>query len=179
MSTPQKLGRIVAALLVLGAALFVVGVVVEHGSHHEESVATPAPAPAESGESASHDEAAERAATGTQTAESHGESGADEKILGLDVESPALVSLGVAASLILAILVWWRPRPLVFVAVAVAAAAFVVLDVAEVAHQLDRSEGGLAALAVLVAVVHLGAAGCSASGATLGRSGATVPMPAV
>jgi hypothetical protein len=50
MKASQRLGRIVAVVLVLGAVLFVVGVVIERGDHQDE------PAPAVAVESAGHDE---------------------------------------------------------------------------------------------------------------------------
>jgi hypothetical protein len=75
-----------------------------------------------------------------------------------DVESPLLVMAAVVVSLVLAGLVWRRPdRPLLIV-IAVVAAAFAVLDAAEVAHQLDEDNTGLALLAGLVAALHAGAA---------------------
>jgi hypothetical protein len=37
MASSQRLGRIVAALLVLGAALFVLGVVLEPGDRHQRT----------------------------------------------------------------------------------------------------------------------------------------------
>jgi len=55
-TSPQRLGRLVAALLALGAALFVVGVIVERGDHHNEPTAATT---TESGVQAGHDEAAE------------------------------------------------------------------------------------------------------------------------
>jgi hypothetical protein len=44
-----------------------------------------------------------------------------------------------------------------FLLVAAAMLALAVFDLAEVLHQLDRSEEGIAAIAALVAVLHLGA----------------------
>lgn len=51
-------------------------------------------------------------------------------------------------------------RPLA-AAAAVAALAFAVFDVAEVAHQLDVSRSGLALLAAAIAFGHVAAAGLS------------------
>jgi hypothetical protein len=50
--------------------------------------------------------------------------------------------------------------------VAAAMLAFAIFDIAEVFHQIDRSEGGIAAIAALVAVLHLAA---GVSSAQLGR----------
>lgn len=79
-------------------------------------------------------------------------------MLGIDVESPLLVTAAVIASLVLAGLVWrLRDRRLLIV-IALVAAAFVVLDVAEVAHQLDEDNTGLALLAGVIAALHAGTA---------------------
>jgi energy-converting hydrogenase Eha subunit A len=162
MTPAQRIGRLVAALLVVGAALFVVGVVLERSDHHDQPAAA---VPAASGESAGHDESAER---GGETTTSPSEAGT-EKVLGLDVESAGLVAVGVVASVALAALVWLRPRRHVFVVIAVFAAAFVVLDVAEVVHQLDHSREGLAVLAAIIGLMHAGAVGGATVGGVSGR----------
>jgi hypothetical protein len=78
------------------------------------------------------------------------------------------VALAAAFSIVLAIAVWVRPRwALLLVAVAFAMVVFSALDVREVVHQLDESNGGLAVLAGLVAVCHLAAA---AVAGLMGRS---------
>jgi hypothetical protein len=86
-------------------------------------------------------------------------------VLGVNVESPGVVAVGVGVSLGLAALSWLRPHRAVFVISAVFASAFAVLDVAEMLHQLDKSETGLAVLAAVIALAHLLAAGASALGA--------------
>jgi Flp pilus assembly protein TadB len=159
-TSTARLGHLVAALLVLGVALFVLGSGLERRDHHDEPAATTT---AQSGEQTGHDEA-------TEAAEGHGESSTQtavegsEKVLGLDVESPALVALGVGVSLVLAALAWLRPHRAVFVVIAVFAATFAVLDVAEMLHQIDKSRTGLAVLASVLALVHLLTALASAAG---------------
>jgi Flp pilus assembly protein TadB len=170
MTSPQRLGRLVAALLVLGAALFVVGVMLERGNHHDEPAAA---ATIQSGEQAGHDEAAEgHREISTQPAVE-----GSEKVLGLDVESPGFVALGVAVSLVLAGLAWLRPRRAVFMVVAAFAAAFAVLDIAEMLHQIDRSNTDLAVLAAVLALVHVLAALASALGAASAPSDARPIAP--
>ena len=140
-------GRVAGA----GGGLFVLGDTIERGDRHDEPAAATT---ALSGEQTGHDE-------GTEAAGGHGESSTQpavegsEKVLGLDVESPALVALGVGVSLVLAALAWLRPQRAVFVVVAAFAAAFAVLDVAETLHQIDKSRTGLAVVASVLALVHL------------------------
>jgi hypothetical protein len=162
MASPLRLGRLVAVLMVLGAALFVVGVALERGDHHDTPATTVAASPDQGG----HDEAAE-AAEGHPAVEN-----SDEKVLGVNVESPGVVAVGVGVSLVLAAAAWLKQRRAVFVVVAVFAAAFAVLDVAEIFHLLDRSESGLAVLAAVVAVIHVLAAIASVAGTTTARSDA-------
>jgi hypothetical protein len=107
--------------------------------------------------------AAERARGETHAAvETHveGEGGeADEAVAGVNAESWPLVGLAAAASLLLAAAVWRRPRwRAALAATAAAMAAFAVLDVREVVHQLDESAGELAVVAAAVAALHGAAA---------------------
>ena len=151
MTSPQRLGRLVVALLVLGAALFAT----------------------ESGEQAGHDDAAEgHSETSTEHAVE-----SSETVLGLDVESPGLVALGVVVSLVLAGLAWLRPRRVLFIVVTAFAAAFAVFDVAEMLHQIDRSKTDHAVLAAVVALIHLLAALASAVGAASAPSDARPVAP--
>ena len=90
--------------------------------------------------SAEH-EAAEHA----ETAGEHGED--EERLLGVDVESPFTVTIGVVVSLALAVGLWLRQRRWLAAAVAVVAVVFAAFDVAEVVHQVRESGGGLVVLA--------------------------------
>jgi hypothetical protein len=149
----RQLRRTAAALLVVCAALFIVGVITEGDTHaettepaadHDEAVKG---AEGETG----HDEAAEASGAG------HNES-ADERILGVDVESPGSVVLAVAVSVALAVGLWIRKQRWLAVSAAAAAIAFALFDVAEIAHQLDETRFGLAVLAGVIAAGHLAAA---------------------
>jgi len=79
-----------------------------------------------------------------------------------------------------AALAWLKPRSSVFVVVAVFAAAFVILDIAEMVHQLDRSRGGLAALAAIIGLAHAGVVAGAVGGVMTGRADArsVAAMPA-
>jgi Flp pilus assembly protein TadB len=150
------------ALVVLLAAstiLFAVGVIAERApaTHAEAS----------NGESdeaeAAHDEAAESAAgapEGAERGESASEADEDERLLGIDLESTPLVVLAVLAGLGLAVLAATRVGQLraFLLAVAVIALVWAVLDIREVAHQLDESRTGIALMAIAVAVLHLATA---------------------
>ena len=74
-------------------------------------------------------------------------------------ESDTIVNLVVVMSVLLAagVVFATRFRFLVLLAVGFCVVA-AVLDIAEIVHQISRSEHGLAALATTVAVVHLTAA---------------------
>ena len=60
----------------------------------------------------------------------------------------------VVASVGLALLAWSRPERRWLLAIAVIAAGFALVDVAEVLHQLDEDRMGLALLAAAVAALH-------------------------
>jgi hypothetical protein len=94
---------------------------------------------------------------GETAGEAHGESGNDEKVLGINYESTPLVILAVLTSLGLAAVVWFARLPWLLLLVAAAMLAFAAFDIAEVFHQVDRDEAGIAVLAGFVAALHLGA----------------------
>jgi hypothetical protein len=151
----RRLRRTAAALLVVCAGLLIVGVTAEADIHAE----TTQPAGdqdeasgAAEGE-AGHEEASE---TGGSEA-GHAES-AEERILGVDVETPGAVVLAVAVSVAVAVGLWIRRQRWLAVAAVGVAVVFAVFDVAEVAHQLDESRNGLAVLAGVIAAGHLAAA---------------------
>jgi hypothetical protein len=159
----------VIALILAATVLFVLGILLEKnsGEHHSESVAQASETPAEhAAESSGSSEGAPTESQRNTSAESpkhaaesegeiHNES--DEKVLGINYESTPLVILAVIVSLGMAAAVGLARAPWVFLLVAAAMIGFAVFDIAEVFHQIDRSEGGIAALAGLVAVLHLGA----------------------
>jgi Flp pilus assembly protein TadB len=116
-----------------------------------------------SGESAAH----RSAETG------HTAAHAELKPLGIDIESAPFIALAAAASLLLALGAWLRPRwVLLLVGIALAMLVFAALDVREVFHQSDESRTGLAVLAGFVALLHLGAAAVAGS---MGRKPRNAP----
>ena len=138
-----------ALLLVVAALLFVVGVVAErhltdtHAEHQDSTLTThvegsdeTAKAPAEGVDSSTRVE---------PTAET---------VFGINVESTGLAIAAVLASLALALMAWRRRNQIVVLAIAAFAAAFSMLDVAELDHQIRESRIGLASLAAVVAVLH-------------------------
>jgi hypothetical protein len=168
----SRLRWALVALLATSTVLFATGVIAER-SHSDTHTETESVAQAEeSGEAeGAHDEAeesAEGASQGAEGGESRAESEEDERVLGIDLESTPLVVLAVLAGLGLAILAATRFGQLrwFLLAVAVIALVWAVLDIREVAHQLDESNTGIALVAIAVAVLHLATA---AVGARLAR----------
>ncbi len=183
VSTLRNLPRhLLTVLLIAGAALFVIGIGVERNaiSHHTESAATEtvtaAKTTAKTTAEATAKATAEQAeATGEATAEqaeATGEAGAEgvahteatattsssepsgETVLGVNLESNALVVVAVAVSLALAALAWFRRHRAVFLTIAAFAIMFTIFDIAEVAHQVKESRVGVAVLAAFIALVH-------------------------
>jgi hypothetical protein len=132
--------RAVAGLLVAASVLLVIAVVVERndGDVHRARPST-ALEPAESG-----DEHSESGATAER----------DARVLGIDLESSGTVAVAVVAALALATAALWRPSRALFVVIIGFGGAFVVLDLAELAHQLDAGRWGLAVAAALIAAMH-------------------------
>ena len=153
---------LLSVLLLAGAALFVIGVTVERnsGDTHNEGVTESV----EGGEEAEHNEAAEAGEHDSEAQpDEHGE---DERVLGLDIESVPLVASAALASVVLAIGVWLRQDRWLLWLVAGFALGFAVLDVAELAHQIDKNRTGLAVIAAAVAAIHLAAASVATLQAT-------------
>ncbi len=159
--TTTQLGRVVAALLVVAAVLFSAGAFYERSEddHHETAEATEASAEGDAAEGAE-------------------ESEQEEKLLGVEVESPWLIGLGALASLTLAALAWFAPKASTFTAITVVAVVFVIIGVAEVARKVDASEAGIALLAALVAGLHAAAAVLSVVASRQGRRQAHPAQPA-
>lgn len=165
---------LLSSLLIAGAALLAIGIAAERhvGAHHTETGteavsrtptnAQTVPSVEAGGDEANHID--ETASAGTRRTETPGgetpessESSA-ETVLGLDLESNALVIVAVAASLALATVTWIRNRRGLLFATVAFAVVFAAFDAAEVAHQLKESRSGLATLAATIAVVHLATA---------------------
>jgi hypothetical protein len=144
---------LLATLIALATIGFVVGVSIEGTDEHHE---TPAAAASESGEASGHHSDEGEAGHATEAGSEEGPS--EYKPLGLDLESTPLIILAALGSLGLAALTWARPRWLFGLGLAfLAMAAFGALDTAEVSHQADIDELGLAVLAGFVAVLHFAA----------------------
>lgn len=152
----RRPSRAIAALLAGAALLFVIGATLEAGEDtHAGEPAAEATAHREPNEAAeTRGEAVER----VEGTESGAPEAGEERVLGIDVESPLLVTAAVVVSLLLAVLVWRRPDRRLLLVLAALAAAFAVLDVAEVIHQVDGDRAGLAVLAAIIAAVHVAAA---------------------
>ena len=140
----RHLARVAAALLAATATMFFVGVIIERNQPaHNESTDLHA---ASGGEG--HDdttERAERAITPTDGSES---------VLGVDTESNIAVTAVVAASLLLASVLWFSGRRAIAFTAAAVAAVFTIFDTAEVVRQLNESRRPVAALAAAIAVGH-------------------------
>jgi hypothetical protein len=172
--------QVIAVLLIVAAGLYVVGVTTEddNDTHSDEPTAEAAQAGErnEGSESAEtiEAEAAERSVNAAEATEEPEED--EERVLGVDIESPLLVTAAVAVSLLLAGLVWRRPNRRLLIMIAVVAAGFAVLDAAEVAHQLDEDRTGLSLLAGAIMALHATAAAL-ATHQTTTTAAAREPMP--
>lgn len=149
MSRPRI---ILAVVLVVGAGLFVVGTRGET-HHHEASNAAASPGLAEGTPGAEAAEHPVNESAATHSPESSTET--SEQVLGVNLESPALVGAVVVVSLVLAGWVLWRrSKPILYIAVGFCSLA-VIGDIGELVRQLDRSKSTLAAVAVAVSISHV------------------------
>jgi len=146
----MPLRKVLVSLIIVSTVAFAVGAIWERSSSEPAAEGSRQEAPGH--------------AEGGEAVEGSGEEGgggevATETTFGVDPESTPLVVLAIVASLLLAAGCWFRPDwrwLLVFTAFAMA--AFAVLDLREVIHQIDESNTGLALLAGAVAVIHAAAA---------------------
>jgi hypothetical protein len=160
--------RLLVALLAAATALFAVGTIAERGregaehAHAESGGGEPGAVGAdeavggEAGEADSH-EADRHEADGDEADRG------SERLLGVDVESPPLITLAIAIGIALTALAATPAghRRAMLLAVAAIAAAWAVLDLREVFHQAGE-DGALALLAAAVAALHLAATGTAA-----------------
>lgn len=117
------------------------------GDGGESTTATPSSSTVETG----HSEVGENPAT-------HSAEVSSETLLGVNPEAPGLVALAVLVSLGFAALILIVRSRAVAVAIAGTMLVFTALDIREVVHQVNESRTGVASIAVLVALLHLGAA---------------------
>jgi hypothetical protein len=159
MTGVPRLRLLFAVLLIAATAALAVGMLVERAGRDQHAL--------ESTESNGHTESG--ASTEGEAAENSegeaGETGGEERLFGIDTESPATIAAAVAASLLMAAAVWWRPRRGVFAVGALFCLGAAIFDIREVVHQAGEDLAGLAALAVLVAALHLAAGAVAAGGA--------------
>ena len=160
------------------AAVTEAGESAEEGSEgHEEGEAT----------EASTNAAAVAGANATEGEEMHTNEAAvphdeanesSETILGISPESTGAVAAAVVVSLVLAAALWFWGTPAVLVVAAVFALLFAALDLREVAHQLGEARGGLAAFALVAAVLHVGVAVLAGLALTRRETSVGTPSPA-
>jgi hypothetical protein len=158
----RGLRQALAALIVVSAALFVVGVAREHTLHHSEvkpAATATEPTHIEGGNEDSH--ATEHTIPEGST-ETHGESANEGRVLGVDIETWPIVIAFAAVSLGLAVaLLRSRSRTVVAVAGLLSGVA-AVFDIAESAHQAKESHASLVVIAVVVSALHIAAVAVAA-----------------
>lgn len=165
---------VLGSLLIAGAAMFAIGIAAErhanaHHTEHDIEAVNPAPTTVQTtlsgeadGDEATHTD--ETTSEGTTHMEAPGgetpgqaESSA-ETVLGLSLESNALVVVAVVVFLALAALTWFRNRRGLLFATVAFVLVFTVFDIAEVIHQIKESRSALATLAAAIALVHIATA---------------------
>jgi hypothetical protein len=167
------------ALLLVSTTAFLVGVLAERSSddeHHEsaavvqdlaEGTHNEAAEPNEAGDAETNEAAQGRdgkhrepSDKGEAAARETGEHDAEASLLGIDPESTPLLVIAVAAGLSLTALATSRmgTSRAFLVVVALAALLWATLDIREIAHQIDESRSSIAAIAAVVAALHLAAA---------------------
>ncbi len=181
-------------LLILSAAAFTTGAIVEratttesraapatadrqatataaadggHDSGEPGATAPPSAAPPSAAATGDHGESATRGETSGES----GGAGHAETLLGVNPEAIPLVAAAVLLSLVLAAAVLGVRSRWLLPGVAVIMVAFAALDIREITHQVNESRPGLAALAAAVALLHL----LAAASALLARRAALHP----
>jgi hypothetical protein len=145
--TAHRIRRVLAAVILVTTALFVVAVVLERGQPE------PAPSLTEEGhreETEGHSEAGEQ---GREQAAQHGEG----RMLGLDLESPAVVGVVAIVSLAMAAAIVLFDKRGVLIVVALAMVTFALFDVRELVAQIREHHTAVAVAAAAVGVGHLAA----------------------
>lgn len=162
----RRLRRLAAVLFVVTAGLFLTGVNAENDIHDETTETESNHNETTEEGDAGHDESEEAGSADEEFSagaeRDQDESVEDEKLFGVDVESPAAVALAVIVSVALAIGLWLRNLRWLALAAAAVGMVFAAFDVAEVIHQLDESRTGLAVLAAAIALGHAAAGGAAA-----------------
>lgn len=164
-----KAARMAAVLLVIGAGLLTVGVTVERRESGGADAAETQDESAERSESEASEGSEEAEGAGNDESIEEGE----RSIFGVDPESGFAVVAALLVSLAAAVALWVTKRRSAALAVTLLGLVFTFFDLPEVADQLDEASAGLAALAIAVAVAHLGAAVAGAWAATTARPDVT------
>lgn len=175
MKLPSRLRMIVALLFVVASIAFVSGVGAERSSEGDEEAhkegaaevsgneaAETGPGDGESNEEAEATERAESAAGVSEPVVEGEEPGEEdeenEEIFGINPESTGAVAAAVAVSLALALAVWLTGTRAVLTAAVAFGLLFAAFDIREASGRAGESNGGLVALAIVIAVLHAGAA---------------------
>lgn len=176
MTRPPAMRMLVALLLVISAAAFVIGVAAERSKRNNEAAHQTEAPTATTGERTGEDgenggaggESAEGADLTGESAENHSEGAANaesashseggERLLGIDPESTSAAAAAIIASLLLAVANWAWDAWLVLLVAVFFGLLFAAIDVREAFHQAGESRGGLVALALVIAVLHLAVA---------------------
>jgi hypothetical protein len=135
---------------------------------HDEGEAVEGGDEAGSGEVIGEPESEGEEAHADEATELHNEG--NETMFGIDPESTGAIAAAVIISLLLAAALWFWRTPTALIVAVVFALLFAVLDLREVMHQLSEARGGLAAIAVVAAVLHIGVALIAGLGLTRGDS---------
>jgi hypothetical protein len=147
------LRRVLAAMIVGATILFAIGAALERssGDSHPQGVEEDH---VEEPVGELHEGGAAETSDGEQT-------GSDEgTFVGIDPESVPVVISAIVVSLVLATAIWFRLTPgWALIVAASSMLVFAVFDVREALHQFDESNQGIAVVALLVALLHAGAAG--------------------
>jgi hypothetical protein len=91
------------------------------------------------------------------------ESGTQEKVLGINIESTPMIVLAVAVTLALAAAAWFSGASPVLWTIVAFGIAFAAFDFLEAVHQGNESRSGLVVLAVALAMIHVAIAFVSGS----------------
>jgi hypothetical protein len=157
---------ILAALLLLGAALFVLGAAVERSTAHHDNLASASQVESHAGGSAGEgntESTQEKTHTRESTTSSQTES-SSERIFGLDLESNGVVLSVVIASVVLSALVWLVDDPAIFLIILVFGLSASVFDLRETIYQIQEGNAAVAWTAALVTLLHFLVAGLAGYG---------------
>lgn len=93
--------------------------------------------------------------TGGVALEQAAEPGAAETVLGINPESPMLVTAAIVLSVLLAVALYLRPAPVVLAGATAFGLVFAIVDVLEILHQLQEHRPLLATIAAVATLFHL------------------------